>query len=137
MPDVPQLKLKPPELEPGCGVKLPSLVIDGVSLPSLGLREGMWSVEPLRDGVGDSNGDVAAKAEVGEGFVMGRKSEGMKSRDVLPMVVATASVEVMAKPLSANVLEDGEVMVASSGTVKKWNHKQKREGVINSSSASS
>lgn len=61
----------------------------------------MWSVEPWRDGVGESKGDAAPEVGIRDLFVMGRKSEGMKSRDVLPIVVATARVDVMAKPLTS------------------------------------
>lgn len=59
--------------------------------------------------MGERIGDAVDEAEVREeraGLVMGRRREGMKSRDVLPMAVAMVRVEVMANPLRASVFCD-------------------------------
>lgn len=62
--------------------------------------------------------DEAVVREEREGLVMGRSRDGMKSNEVLPMAVAMVRVEVMAKPLRANVFCDWEDMVGNVTAAK-------------------
>lgn len=102
--------MKPREPEPGWGVSRPSLDDEGVRRPSLEVWVGMSRVGTWRDGVGASRGDAAVVEDVDEDLVMGRRIEGMKNSEVLPIAVATARVDVMAKPLRARVLCDWDAM---------------------------